>query len=245
MSHRSLAGVLLICTLFCFTGLASVQSSEPNAPRLGYWAGDKWIGYAPAKPKQKERAQTSRVVQADGPPAKQGVVPTNFQEEISLGVDEVLVDRVETNSDCADDCCPQMSSQDVYCAPSGSWGRAEYQLWWTDGMNAPPLVTTGPDNALQNEAGRLGQPGTRVLFGNSGLTTDARSGGRFTFGKWLDPCERWGVEATYMTLGEETESFAASNNNYTILARPFRDAVNNVQSAQLIAYPNFVDGNIG
>jgi len=124
------------------------------------------------------------------------------------------------------------------------WGRAEYLLWWTDGMDVPPLVTTSPSGTSQDEAGVLGQSGTSILYGNTGLNSDARSGGRFTLGLWLDSCGCRGIEATYMTLGTKTETFGASSDDFTILARPFFNVVTGEQDAHLIAFEDPVDGPV-
>ena len=108
-------------------------------------------------------------------------------------------------------------------------------------MNVPPLVTTSPDGTLLDEAGVLGQPGTSILFGNTALNSDARSGGRFTLGLWLDPRRCRGVEATYMMLGEETERFEASSDGVPILARPFFNTATGEEDALLIAFDGVDD----
>jgi hypothetical protein len=124
------------------------------------------------------------------------------------------------------------------------WGRAEYLVWSTQGMNIPPLATTSPAGTAQNLAGVLGVPGTRILFGNSEVDDDARSGIQFTLGAWLDPCRCHGVQASYLWLDDESESFAGSQNNFDILARPFFNAQTNAQDARQIVFPNVVDGSL-
>jgi hypothetical protein len=124
--------------------------------------------------------------------------------------------------------------------PPWIWGRAEYLVWWTDGMDLPPLVTTSPNGTLKEQAGVLGQPDTSILFGDSRLNNEARSGGRFTLGLWLDPCRSRGVEASYMVLDEETEQFDVSSTGDPILARPFFNTATNAQDALLVAF-NGVD----
>src|SRR5262245_39041483 len=51
-----------------------------------------------------------------------------------------------------------------HCGPCERvWARAGFLLWWVEDAPAPgPLVTTGSGSA----AGVLGDPSTRVLFGN-------------------------------------------------------------------------------
>ena len=73
------------------------------------------------------------------------------------------------------------------CAPCRFWVGAEYLLWWIKNAPMPqPLVTTG---SLDDDfPGAIGQPGTRVLFGESDIDFGAFSGGRLSAGYWLD-CE--------------------------------------------------------
>ena len=109
-------------------------------------------------------------------------------------------------------------------------------------MNAPPLATTSPDGTPSNQAGVLGEAGTKILFGNSGLNDRARTGGQFTLGTWLDCRQCRGFELTYLFLGANTDSFLASNNDISILARPFFNVQNNSQDARRIAFPGEVSG---
>jgi hypothetical protein len=115
------------------------------------------------------------------------------------------------------------------------FGQAEYLLWWTRGMNSPVLATTGAQGDPVPAA--LGQPNTQILFGCSGLNDQARSGGRFTLGKWCDPCQLSGVQVTYLGLGRETEYFTASDANFAILGRPFLNAQTGVQDVEYVVLP--------
>ena len=52
----------------------------------------------------------------------------------------------------------------------------------------PPLVTTGSPQAAVVESGNLDprfDPNTRVLFGNSSIDNQGRSGGKFEIGRWF------------------------------------------------------------
>src|SRR5207344_153164 len=60
------------------------------------------------------------------------------------------------------------------------WAEAEYLYWQTKGDGLPALVTTGV-------TGVLGAPGTSVLFGQSTVNDDWRSGVRVRAGYWFDP----------------------------------------------------------
>jgi hypothetical protein len=126
----------------------------------------------------------------------------------------------------------------------GLYVRGEYLLWGTRGMNLPPLVTTSPDGTPRADAGVLGEDGTRILFGGNTVGSDLRSGGRITFGRWLDPCQRLGVEADFWAIDDESTSFGASSTGDPILARPFYDIIQGFESSSLVAFPNVIQGTI-
>ena len=141
------------------------------------------------------------------------------------------------------------SGHDGYCLPFWNvwggflWFRGDYLLWWTDGMGVPPLVTTSPDGTDQDQAGVLGQDSS-ILFGDSRLNTDARSGGRFTLGYWFGPSQCTGIQATYLGLGQETQGFQSSSQGDPILARPFFNIQTGEQDAHLIAFPDVAEGSV-
>jgi len=159
--------------------------------------------------------------------------------------ESTLAVSIETNAHaCSTPTC---------CGTPWMWGRAEYLLWWTDGMGVPPLVTTSLDGTLQDQAGVLGESGTSILFGDSGLNSSARSGGRFTLGMWFDPRSCRGLEVSYLALAEETGTFGASDADFAILARPFfnvqptdeTDAILPGRSdARLIVFDQIVEGSV-
>jgi hypothetical protein len=124
------------------------------------------------------------------------------------------------------------------------WGDAEYLLWWMKGAALPPLVTTSPPGTPANQAGVLGAPGTAILFGNSRVNDDVRSGGRFTVGYWLNDCQTLGVEGDFFILSSEGTGFAASSAGSPILARPFFDANTGQPNSEVIAFPGLVSGSI-
>ncbi len=124
------------------------------------------------------------------------------------------------------------------------WVRGEYLLWWTQGSGLPPLVTTSPVGTTPDVAGVLGQPGTAILFGDETVNTDAHSGGRLRLGLWHDSCHCAGIEASYLGIGRQTTSFAASSPDTPIIARPYFDTLLGAQSAMLVAHPDFLRGSI-
>jgi hypothetical protein len=97
-----------------------------------------------------------------------------------------------------------------------TWVSADYLLWWV--KNAPsnfPLVTTTNSVALAPGGvppGALGRPDTQVLFGGSNFNYGAFSGGKLTFGTWLDQDNAIGVEASGFFLAQRSINFSAASN---------------------------------
>jgi hypothetical protein len=139
----------------------------------------------------------------------------------------------------------------ICCGPSGRfWFRADYLMWWTSGMKLPPLVTTSPSGTDVSEAGVLGYKNTAILYGDSKVGIDGRSGFRTTLGMWIDNCQNWGVEFDYLSLGQAANGYERESNGSTILARPFYSLYiepkgTNGQASELVAYPGIVQGSVG
>lgn len=132
----------------------------------------------------------------------------------------------------------------LFCvsAPTDGWFSAEYLMWWQKGMNLPPLVTTSGTAA---DAGVLGRDTTGTLFGgDDDFVSESLNGMRFRLGFWLDACHRWGIEAEHFGLDTERDSFNASGNGAPILARPFFNMETNSNDAELVSFPNVVNGTI-
>lgn len=127
---------------------------------------------------------------------------------------------------------------------SGWYVRAEYLYWWADGMQVPALVMTSPAGTPRADAGVLGEPGTSILFGNGGLNNDGQSGGRISFGKWLECYPGHAIEGDYWGLGTMNDGFFAQSQGNPILARPFFDINNARESAELVAFPAVVAGSV-
>jgi hypothetical protein len=140
---------------------------------------------------------------------------------------------------CGPDCCPP-------CSPccSGFYVRAEYIFFGLKGLDLPPLVTTSPEDTDSENAGVLGEEGTRILFGRDSVNSDVQSGGRLTVGVWCDPCRRLGIEADYFAIGDQTAGFHRASDGDPILARPFYDVVAGTENASQVAFPNIIAGQI-
>jgi hypothetical protein len=152
---------------------------------------------------------------------------------------EVPCDQCDNGAPCDEGCC--MPS----CSPPGRvWARGDYLMWWTKGSHLPPLVTTSPAGTPLDRAGVLGVPGTTVLFGNSTVANDGRSGFRGTVGLWLDDCHDWGAEFDYFSLGDRDANYSATSDGNPILARPLYDVEAGQQGRELVAYPDQLSGTV-
>jgi hypothetical protein len=137
----------------------------------------------------------------------------------------------------------------VACPTWGVWASADYLLWWSKGMEVPPLATSGI-------TGVLGDTGTTVLYGDDQILDDARSGFRLTLGSWLPRSRRYGVEGDYWYLGESTTDFQAESDlgGSPRLFRPFFNVNPRLEDgtfdpparadAELVALPDVLAGAV-
>ena len=123
---------------------------------------------------------------------------------------------------------PGKSYKNLFCGqPSCLWVKADQLFWWTKGMNTPPLVTMSDPNIdpdVVNDPTRhgvLGDPATRVLFGQGDILRDLQLGGRLRGGIWLDCCRRWLLEGEFFGIDSASEGFRQTGFDHEILARPF------------------------
>jgi hypothetical protein len=125
------------------------------------------------------------------------------------------------------------------------WVRAEYLHWKIDGGRLPPLITTSPAGTPTAQAGIVGLPTTRVLFGDDKYLDDWRSGFRLGAGTWLASDRTFGVEASFFYLGSADDGFAAAAGpgGPIIASSPFIDATTGAAARVLISYPGIASGS--
>ncbi|MDB4695081.1 BBP7 family outer membrane beta-barrel protein [bacterium] len=122
---------------------------------------------------------------------------------------------------------------------SDRWfANAELMLMWRKGDRLPPLVTTGPTADIAT-AGRLGEPGTEILFGEERTLNDLRAGGRFTLGAWLDNRECQALVGRYWFAGRESTHFKTNQDETPVIARPFLNVTppSSFEDALIIGFP--------
>jgi hypothetical protein len=132
------------------------------------------------------------------------------------GGDAVCCDSsccVEADSGCCPGCCS--------CPGKGNrfYVSAEYLMWFMKNSPAPPLVTgtfaPGPT------PGALGDPGTLILFGGTGIDTWVHSGARFNAGYWFDDDQCIGLDGSVFFLGQRGAHFTAGSGGSAGIYRPF------------------------
>lgn len=110
------------------------------------------------------------------------------------------------------------------CAPfrvERIWLATDFYHATAQGTLLPPLVTAAPNGNAVGLAGALGQTSTTMLFGGRRALNDFRPGIRANAGMWLSEDSRFGVDGTFLYVGNATESFArATDPNGPILAQP-------------------------
>ena len=63
--------------------------------------------------------------------------------------------------------------------------------------------------------------GTTILFGNTNIKDQLRSGGRLQFGGWLGECHTVAIEADFFALEQATAHFRDWSDGNPIISRPF------------------------
>jgi hypothetical protein len=124
------------------------------------------------------------------------------------------------------------------------WFKGDYLLWWTKNGPLPvALVTQGTPPG----DGILGQPGTRILYGDQNIGFNPASGYRLTAGFSLAPGSGLFVEGSWMQLQTQSTQFSARSgaNGSTLIAQPITNAVTGNQDSEAVSFPNpggFVGG---
>jgi hypothetical protein len=122
------------------------------------------------------------------------------------------------------------------------WARFEALLWWQQGRELPPLVTTDPATEPFATAGIL--PDATILFGNGMEKGDMSGGGRFDIGTWTDPSQCYGVGWRFFGVGSDGLGFRSTSVQNPVLAIPFGTINPTANDALVISYPGIREGEI-
>lgn len=124
----------------------------------------------------------------------------------------------------------------------GFWVSADYLLWWVKGgPTTTPIVTTS-EGFQDAPPGALGQPGTRVLYGDSPIGYGAFSGFRIAAG--VEVGQGVYLEGNYFLLARRSNNFSISSdaNGSPLIGIAFFNTAIGIQDALLTANP---DPNFG
>ena len=122
------------------------------------------------------------------------------------------------------------------------WAKFDVLLWWREGRDLPPLVTTDPISEDSTTAGIL--PDATILLGNQRETSDMAAGGRIDVGFWMEEHQCWGIGNRFFGLGQDSTKFHIDSLDNPVLAIPFFDFDLDANNALLVAYPGLSTGEI-
>lgn len=122
-----------------------------------------------------------------------------------------------------------------------AWFDLDFLIWSLRPMQTPALVTRNDSGGI----GALGEPGTHVMLGNSGLYPGAVGGIRARFGAWIDDQDRFGLEIGGFALDEawRRRFYGSDPFGYPQYSRPIY-WTNTGEGAFLVSSPNFLAGGL-
>ncbi|MBL8825107.1 MAG: BBP7 family outer membrane beta-barrel protein [Planctomycetia bacterium] len=126
------------------------------------------------------------------------------------------------------------------CEKRGPWQQvwlsAGYARWWmSDAPFATPLATTGAGDF----AGALGDPDTRILFGDQSLDFGDFNGLRIDAGIWLNQQHTWGLGFGFTGFNKRTFTtiFDSQTTGPALITRPIFDAQAFQQVGNIVSDP--------
>jgi hypothetical protein len=128
------------------------------------------------------------------------------------------------------------------CSNPIVWARFEVLMWWRQGHDLPPMVTTDPATESSTTAGIL--PDATTLFGGGRMGSNMQAGGRADVGFFTNPTQTVGFGDRVFGLGRDSVTFNANQGNFPVLAVPFFDFAAGTNEALLVAYPGLRNGNV-
>ena len=147
----------------------------------------------------------------------------------------------------ADSCCPE-----VTCCPQ--WGlvpcerfyiAGSYLLsWFKPGPVDQPLITTG--SATDAHPGAIGQPGTRVLFGNDHLHFKTLQGVRVDMGVFIDPDDHYSLDASGFAIfpNHRRFSFSSDAGGNPVIMHPIVNVLQGIERVFAVSFPGVISGNV-
>jgi hypothetical protein len=151
-------------------------------------------------------------------------------QELAPGSSSVVSTQAPTVADLA--------PAPLECATAAASNRwifgGEYLIWWLREGHLPTALTT---SSVASQ-GLLGQPDTRILYGDDRIETrhgDRFVGGRVTLGYWFNTEQTLGIEGDAVFLERDSTYFSTSSDGSVLLARPYFNALDGSPQSIVIA----------
>ena len=126
--------------------------------------------------------------------------------------------------------------------PWNFWVGIEALGWGISGQSIPALVTGSPAGTPREQAGVLGAPGTRILYGDDTIGGGMQAGLRVYSGLYLNQAKTWALDGSFYTLYGGGTAYLSPDG--PIVSRPFRDPGTGEANAALVSYPGVMEGNV-
>jgi Putative beta barrel porin-7 (BBP7) len=183
------------------------------------------------------------------PPLAQSLVPPPFPPPVveeNGPATSIVIEPADTK--------PSTKSEEEPASVRSLWrygDGGEYLLWYIKNSRVPALVVGTPGGAVTGTNGGTASvpnlPGGRVLFGDTNVDMEDRSGGLFTLSVPLNNEKTIGFHATYFFLGSRGVNFLGGGNggpDSPVVARPYIDALTGAETLRTVAAPGVADGAI-
>ena len=162
-----------------------------------------------------------------------------------LGGEWVLSEPIHWGADVGPASMGRRLPMSPFQPHTGFYFGRELLYWWTRGQQVPALATTSPSGTPLTDAGELGLPTTTTLLGDGRLAAESSVGGRFAFGWRFGPSGCRAAEFEYFTLESGVEQYVyGTPADVAILSRPFFNTFLDEQDAELVGFPDVVDGQL-
>ena len=126
------------------------------------------------------------------------------------------------------------------------WFTAEYLYWATQGVTAPPLVTTGPAILGPGAAGFIGQPSTQYLLGGQPGLNGLRPGVRVSIGLFIDDAKDWAVSHEIISLGSRSQRLVGGSDGTNVVNLPQIFSIGSVpvETPLYVGFPGLTRGTV-
>lgn len=247
-----------ICGLFLVLAVASTASAQNRRSAVRQ---DERVARAQWQPvrsvQHSESIMAEPIPRGNALPEGEVVLESIQGEPIYEGFEGYPGDEVYHDSFSGHGACDAMGCSDqncgqcrggvscgwrpcmTFCLPQDGWVSMEYLLWWQDGMDLPPLVSSG-----NTANGGVPSQGADILFGGGEYLTENLNGGRLRAGIWLDACHTWALEGEYFSTGTLSTEFSRTGSGNDLIARPFYNTVLGRDDAELVSFPGTLTGRV-